>query len=81
MDFFNEFNEKAMAARITPERIEHRDLSNRLPGIVQVFGHTLMDAPVCIGDGASFCLDCRRAFVLDPADGRIRDLVTGDIVG
>lgn len=39
------------------------------------------DAPVCIGDGASFCLDCRRAFVLDPADGRIQDLVTGDIVG
>jgi len=60
---------------------EHHDPSNRLPGIVQVFGHTLMDAPVCIGDGASFCLDCRRAFVLDPAGGRIRDLVTGDIVG
>ena len=60
---------------------EQLDPLNRIPGIVQVFGHTLMDAPVCIGDGASFCLDCRRAFVLDPADGRIRDLVTGDIVG
>ena len=66
----------AYGSMIWADEHEHRDEENRIPGLVQVFGHTLMDYPVSY-DGEVYCLDCRRAFVLDPGDGRIRDLVTG----
>lgn len=37
----------------------------RLPGVIQVFGHTLQDnGPMAI-DHSVYCLDCKRVFMLD----------------
>ncbi|MBR4133956.1 MAG: metallophosphoesterase [Bacteroidales bacterium] len=55
---------------------EHFFESNRLPGFVQVFGHSQVPAPVSIQDRA-FCLDCGRGFLLD-GEGRIIDLADGN---
>ena len=49
---------------------------NRLPGCIQVFGHTQMDAPDFMA-GEFYCLDCRQAFFLDCSDGAIYFLEDG----
>ena len=41
----------------------------QLPGIFQIFGHTMMDSPFVEEDFA--CLDCQKPFVLDE-DGTIK---------
>ena len=51
---------------------EQSDESNQFPGVVQVFGHTLMGAPFNF-ENRIYCLDCRRAFFLDYEDGRVYD--------
>ena len=51
---------------------EQSDESNQFPGVVQVFGHTLMGVPFNF-ENRIYCLDCRRAFFLDYEDGRIYD--------
>lgn len=49
---------------------------NQLPGVVQVFGHTLLANPFNFEDRI-YCLDCRRAFCLDYTDGQIYELLDG----
>ena len=38
---------------------------SRLSGVIQVFGHTLQDNGPRVIDNAAYCLDCKRAFVLN----------------
>ena len=38
---------------------------SRLPGVIQVFGHTLQDNDPRVIDNVVYCLDCKRAFVLN----------------
>jgi len=56
---------------------EHVEQKNRIPGVVQVFGHTQMDGPLSFS-GQWYCLDCRRNFALDRKSGRISDLSRGE---
>lgn len=49
---------------------------NQLPGVVQVFGHTMVGRPINIKNRA-YCLDCRRCFCLDYRDGLVYDLSNG----
>ena len=56
--------------------LEQEETENRLPGIVQIFGHTRMEAPWNLDDKV-YCLDCRRCFYLDGADGTVRHLGDG----
>ena len=51
------------------EEFEWREA--RLPGVVQVFGHTLQDNDPRMIDNTAFCLDCRRGFLLN-ASGEIK---------
>lgn len=44
---------------------------DKIPGFIQIFGHTQGNRPVSMADGTAICLDCRRAFVLDTASARI----------
>ena len=53
---------------------------NRIPGVVQVFGHTQLRRPLNVEDRV-YCLDCRRCFRLDLREGLIHDLLTGEPVG
>ena len=46
---------------------------NRYEGIVQVFGHTKVPGPVCVG-GAMYCLDCSKAFMFNKEDAALLDL-------
>lgn len=52
---------------------------NQFPGVVQVFGHTLIAKPFNF-ETRVFCLDCRRCFRLDYQDGLIYDLSDGSPV-
>lgn len=56
---------------------EQSDIDNQFPGVVQVFGHTLMRNPLNF-ENRIYCLDCRRAFYLDYADGQIYELLDGE---
>lgn len=52
---------------------EFAEADDFLPGYIQVFGHTLHDGgPYMVQgkDGAGFCMDCRRAFLIDE-EGRL----------
>ena len=59
---------------------EQSDESNQFPGVVQVFGHTLMGKPFNY-ENRIYCLDCRRPFYLDYRDGQIYDFREGSLVG
>ena len=59
---------------------EHMDMGNQIPGVVQVFGHTQLKAPLNLGNRV-YCLDCRRPFFLDYEDGQIHDYREGVVVG
>ena len=37
----------------------------KLPSVIQVFGHTLQGNGPRVIDNAVYCLDCKRAFVLN----------------
>lgn len=45
----------------------------RLPGVTQVFGHTLQDNGLRVIDNLVYCLDCKRAFVLN-ASGELEQV-------
>ena len=38
---------------------------SRLPGVIQVFGHTLQDKGPRVIDNSMYCLDCKSTFVLN----------------
>ena len=67
------WGDKPWGSMVWADADEQIPEENRIPGIVQVFGHTRMDAPVNYGD-AAFCLDCRRCFYLDGEHAIIRYL-------
>ena len=53
---------------------EHLVAFNKLPGgVVQVFGHTMVNEPLNI-DGEIYCLDCQRCFTLDLETGVVSDV-------
>lgn len=45
------------------------ELTEPLPGIYQIFGHTLDNEPIITNDWA--CLDCAQAFLLDTDTGTL----------
>ena len=59
---------------------EQSDVANQFPGVIQVFGHSLLGHPFNYEDRI-YCLDCRRAFSLDYEDGRVHDYRDGTLVG
>ena len=52
--------------------VHEQSEDNQFPGVIQVFGHTLMGLPFNY-DNRIYCLDCRRPFYLDFEDGQIYD--------
>ena len=50
---------------------EYLDGERLLAGYLHVFGHTMHEGPAVNVRGHGLCLDCARAFVLDPEDERI----------
>ena len=59
---------------------EQSILENQFPGVIQVFGHTLMGLPFNYKDRI-YCLDCRRSFCLNYEDGQIYDCREERLVG
>ena len=68
---------KRYGSMIWADAHEQLEQKNRIPGLVQVFGHTQMDGPLTFF-GRWYCLDCRRSFALDRNSGRIIDLSRGE---
>ena len=52
---------------------EHLRQEDRIPGIIQVFGHTQQEKDPINIDNEAFCLDCRRAFCID-VEGNLTEL-------
>ena len=52
---------------------EHVAEYNRIPGVVQVFGHSMMGEALNI-DGDLYCLDCKQCFTLDLETGEIKEI-------
>ena len=59
---------------------EQSDIDNQFPGVIQVFGHTLLGLPFNY-ENRIYCLDCRRSFFLDYEDGQIYDYRDKSLVG
>lgn len=57
---------------------EHLRKEDRIPGIIQVFGHTQQEKDPINIDNEAYCLDCRRAFGID-SDGNITELNGAEI--
>ena len=68
---------KRYGSMVWADILEQSDIDNQFPGVVQVFGHTLMREQFNF-ENRIYCLDCRRAFYLDYADGQIRELLSGE---
>ena len=66
------FGDKEYGSMIWADIHEQSALENQFPGVIQVFGHSLLGLPFNYDDRI-YCLDCRRAFFLDYEDGRIYD--------
>jgi len=64
--------DKPFGSMIWADIMEHGAKSNRLEGVVQVFGHTQVNQPFNFGN-SFYCLDCQRAFILDRSNGNIYD--------
>lgn len=62
--------DKEYGSMIWAHYSEHLKEENRLPGVVQVFGHTQLEGPFNF-ENLFYCLDCRQAFYLDINDGSI----------
>jgi hypothetical protein len=56
---------------------DHLDKALRIPGIIQVFGHTQQESEPLNFDNELFCLDVRRYFILTE-DGKILDSKTNE---
>ncbi len=56
---------------------DHLDKALRIPGIIQVFGHTQQESEPLNFDNELFCLDVRRHFILTE-DGKILDSKTNE---
>lgn len=52
---------------------EHLRQEDRIPGIIQVFGHTQQEKDPINIDNESFCLDCRRTFCID-VEGNLTEM-------
>ena len=72
--------DKEYGSMIWADIHEQSDPDNQFPGVIQVFGHTLLGLPFNYEDRI-YCLDCRRSFFLDCGDGRIYDYRDGMLVG
>ena len=57
---------------------EHLNKKNRIPDIIQIFGHTWIEKPLNL-DNQCFCLDCSQAFYIDN-EGIIKNFVTNEII-
>ena len=65
--------DKEYGSMIWADVTEYLYSDNRYEGIVQVFGHTKVPGPVCVG-GAMYCLDCSKAFMFNKEDAALLDL-------
>lgn len=52
---------------------------NQIPSVIQVFGHTMVSAPVNLYNRI-YCLDCQRPFYLDLDKGGIYECLTDELV-
>lgn len=66
----------AFGSMIWADAKEQGHEENRLPGVVQVFGHTQLRRPFNF-ENRIYCLDCRKSFRLDYQDGWIYGLWDG----
>ena len=73
---FHRWGNKPWGSMVWADVQEQGYEENQLPGVVQVFGHTLIAKPFNFDDRV-YCLDCRRCFRLDYHDGLIHDLTDG----
>ena len=71
--------DKSFGSMIWADINEQIVKGNRLPGLVQVFGHTQMNNPIN-DDDVTYCLDCRQAFYLDKREGLIHYLTNNEVV-
>lgn len=55
---------------------EHLDKNERIPGVIQVFGHTQQEQDPVNYDNEIYCLDCRKAFAIT-SSGNILGLFDG----
>lgn len=76
---FHRWGDKPWGSMVWADVQEQGYEENRLPGVVQVFGHTQVAMPFNF-ENRIFCLDCRRCFRLDYQDGQVYDLTTGEPV-
>lgn len=52
---------------------------NQIPGVIQIFGHTMVNAPVNLYNRI-YCLDCQRPFYLDLEKGGLYECYTDNLV-
>ena len=52
---------------------EHLRQEDRIPGIIQVFGHTQQEKDPINIDNEAYCLDCRRVFCID-VEGNLTEM-------
>ena len=71
--------DKPFGSMIWADFREHGVRGNQIDGVVQVFGHTQVNEPVNFRN-RFYCLDFRRAYVLDKATGEIYDTLTQERV-
>ena len=71
--------DKPFGSMIWADFREHGVRGNQLDGVVQVFGHTQVNEPVNFRN-RFYCMDFRRAYVLDKATGEIYDTLTQERV-
>ena len=68
--------DKKFGSMVWADVQEQGEDENRLPGIIQVFGHTRMGMPFNY-ENRIYCLDCKRAFFLNNLDGGIYSFADG----
>lgn len=66
------WGDKPYGSMVWADVHEHFQKENFIPGVVQVFGHTRIKAPLNFRD-LIYCLDCGRPFFLNLGDGQIYD--------
>ena len=66
----NRGGDKPCGSMIWADLYDHLVENNRVPGIVQVFGHSILKRPINYVN-QFYCLDCRQAFYLNLSNGDI----------